>query len=319
MTLRPDYPAALDERVLGCTFGHYPWDDWERAALAAGVPKELAGLGRLTMREAYQHGWRDRLKSLLRLERRGQAHDQAGAAFTRDRRKPLATVARHGRLSRASTTRKPAMELLVMKVDFDQIKRTTDIVRVVESYGIALKKVGQDHVGLCPFHDDHHPSLRVTPAKGLVSLSRLPATGNVIQFVAKKEGIERPPGGVEAVEATPGVKSRQPSGSATGQGRAARTPSRAPCSRNPAALLQRVVTFYAKTLHKDRAGFEYLKSRNLVDAAMLDVLPGRLLQRHAAQRRRQIRRSGGGLENFGHFESRKPGTLSRLCHHSDFR
>src|SRR5208337_907081 len=26
-----------------------------------------------------------------------------------------------------------------------------------------------------------------------------------------------------------------------------------------------------KTLHKDRAGFEYLKSRNLVDAAMLDV------------------------------------------------
>ena len=29
-----------------------------------------------------------------------------------------------------------------MKVDFDQIKRTTDIVRVIEGYGIALKKVG---------------------------------------------------------------------------------------------------------------------------------------------------------------------------------
>ena len=64
MTLRPDYPDALDERVCGCTFGHYPWDDWERTALAAGVPKDLAGLGRLTVREAYQHGWNDRLKSL---------------------------------------------------------------------------------------------------------------------------------------------------------------------------------------------------------------------------------------------------------------
>jgi hypothetical protein len=56
--------TALDERVLSCTYGHYPWDYWERAALAAGVPKELAGLGRLTMREAYQHSWDDRLKSL---------------------------------------------------------------------------------------------------------------------------------------------------------------------------------------------------------------------------------------------------------------
>ncbi len=54
----------IDRRVLGCTYGHYPWDDWERTALAAGVPKELAGLGRLTMREAYQHDWTYKLKSL---------------------------------------------------------------------------------------------------------------------------------------------------------------------------------------------------------------------------------------------------------------
>jgi hypothetical protein len=49
---------------LDCVYGQYPWDDWERDALAAGVPKDLAGLGRLTVREAYQHGWDDRLKSL---------------------------------------------------------------------------------------------------------------------------------------------------------------------------------------------------------------------------------------------------------------
>lgn len=55
---------VFDSGVLDCTFGHYPWDDWEKDALAAGVPKDLAGLGRLTVREAVQHDWDDRLKSL---------------------------------------------------------------------------------------------------------------------------------------------------------------------------------------------------------------------------------------------------------------
>lgn len=55
----------LDEgRVLGCEYGHYPWDDWERRAVAHGLDRDLAALGRLTIREAYQHQWDDHLKSL---------------------------------------------------------------------------------------------------------------------------------------------------------------------------------------------------------------------------------------------------------------
>lgn len=50
--------------ALACAYGHYPWDDWERAALARGVEKELANLGRAVMREASQHDWTERLKSL---------------------------------------------------------------------------------------------------------------------------------------------------------------------------------------------------------------------------------------------------------------
>ena len=95
---------------------------------------------------------------------------------------------------------------MVMKVDFDQIKRTTDIVRVIEGYGITLKKSGRDYVGLCPFHDDHHPSLRVTPAKGLFRCPSCQATGNVIQFVAKKEGIGERQAALKLLTATPGVK-----------------------------------------------------------------------------------------------------------------
>jgi len=47
-----------------CPPGHYPWDYWEKRALAAGVSQELAGLGRLVMREAHQHAWDERLQAL---------------------------------------------------------------------------------------------------------------------------------------------------------------------------------------------------------------------------------------------------------------
>jgi hypothetical protein len=65
--------SPLDQRVLGCAFGHYPWDDWERAALKAGLSKDLAGLGRLVIREAYQHGWEPWLQSLCGWNDDGQA------------------------------------------------------------------------------------------------------------------------------------------------------------------------------------------------------------------------------------------------------
>jgi hypothetical protein len=44
-------------RVLDCSVGNYPWDDWERWALAQGLEPKLAGLARLVIREAFQHDW----------------------------------------------------------------------------------------------------------------------------------------------------------------------------------------------------------------------------------------------------------------------
>ena len=54
--------TALDARLLTCSPGAYPWDDWERSALASGLAAELANLGRAVMREAYNHAWCERLK-----------------------------------------------------------------------------------------------------------------------------------------------------------------------------------------------------------------------------------------------------------------
>ena len=59
--------------VCACTFGHYPWDDWERYAMACGLDAELAGQARLLIREAFQHDWPGWLKPVCGWSDDGQA------------------------------------------------------------------------------------------------------------------------------------------------------------------------------------------------------------------------------------------------------
>jgi DNA primase len=73
--------------------------------------------------------------------------------------------------------------------EIERIKRETDLAAVIRTRGVELKPQGHDLVGLCPFHDDHDPSLRVTPGKGLWRCMSCGATGNVIQFVQKYDGV----------------------------------------------------------------------------------------------------------------------------------
>jgi len=155
-----------------------------------------------------------------------------------------------------------------MRPDFARIKRTTDIVAVIEACGIALKREGNDFVGLCPFHEDTRPSLRVTQSKGLFRCPACGAAGNVIQFVARKESLTEREAALKLCASIPGVvrgadlppAASAPTPKAFGVDEATR-----------AKLLARVVSFYAKTLFKDRAGLEYLKSRRLDDPAMLET------------------------------------------------
>ena len=152
-----------------------------------------------------------------------------------------------------------------MNVDFDQIKRTTDIVRVIASYGIELRKSGRDFVGLCPFHDDHHPSLRVTPLKGLFRCPSCQATGNVIQFVAKKEGIGDREAAVKLLAAIPGVQrgaDAQPPVPTNGKGNG----EHALLEERAQLLLERAVAIYQKRLTDQPEGRAYLEGRGIGQA-----------------------------------------------------
>jgi len=63
-----------------------------------------------------------------------------------------------------------------------QVAQATDIVELVGQY-VALTKRGREYVGLCPFHDDHRPSMRISPAKQIFKCFVCGAGGGVFQFL----------------------------------------------------------------------------------------------------------------------------------------
>lgn len=66
--------------------------------------------------------------------------------------------------------------------DRQRVLEATDVVRLVGEH-VALRGKGREYVGLCPFHDDHKPSMYVVPGKGIYHCFSCGAGGNAIDFV----------------------------------------------------------------------------------------------------------------------------------------
>ncbi|MBK6514319.1 MAG: hypothetical protein IPG04_09415 [Polyangiaceae bacterium] len=74
--------------------------------------------------------------------------------------------------------------------DIQRLKRDISLEQLVRSRGIDLRRTGANLLGLCPFHDDHEPSLVITPDSNLWHcLGACQAGGSVIDFVMKAEGV----------------------------------------------------------------------------------------------------------------------------------
>ena len=69
-----------------------------------------------------------------------------------------------------------------------KIREKSDIVDVISSY-IALYPRGKNYFGVCPFHDDNHPSMSVSKEKQIYKCFSCGATGNVFKFVQDYENI----------------------------------------------------------------------------------------------------------------------------------
>ena len=73
------------------------------------------------------------------------------------------------------------------RLEISSFKERVDLVKVVGHY-LTLERKGAAYLGWCPFHDDHHPSLRVDPAKRVYHCFSCGAGGDVFRFVQEKEG-----------------------------------------------------------------------------------------------------------------------------------
>lgn len=73
--------------------------------------------------------------------------------------------------------------------DRERVRDASDIVRVIGEH-LTLKAKGREYVGICPFHDDHKPSMRVSPAKQIFKCFACGAGGDVFSFVEKYHSME---------------------------------------------------------------------------------------------------------------------------------
>jgi len=151
--------------------------------------------------------------------------------------------------------------------EVNRIKTAVSIQRLAESRGVKLKSHGKDLIGLCPFHDDHDPSLVITPSKNLWNcLGACRCGGSVIDWVMKAQSINFK----QAVEQlkndnpdhlnAPPVKRPSPE----------KAPSTLATNPEHQTALAQVIDYYHDVLKQTPEALAYLQSRGLNHPALIN-------------------------------------------------
>lgn len=72
--------------------------------------------------------------------------------------------------------------------EIENIRSSANIVDVISSY-IPLTQKGKNYFGVCPFHEDHSPSMSVSESKQIYKCFSCGAAGNVFTFVSDYENV----------------------------------------------------------------------------------------------------------------------------------
>lgn len=73
----------------------------------------------------------------------------------------------------------------------EAVRARIDIVELVGRY-VRLRAQGNNHVGLCPFHEERTPSFTVSPSLGVFHCFGCGASGDVFEFVERVERLNFP-------------------------------------------------------------------------------------------------------------------------------
>ena len=69
-----------------------------------------------------------------------------------------------------------------------RVQQANDIVDVIGEH-VSLKRKGREMIGLCPFHEDHRPSMNVSTTKQIFKCFACGAGGDVLKFIQMREGL----------------------------------------------------------------------------------------------------------------------------------
>ena len=142
---------------------------------------------------------------------------------------------------------------MIKNESIENLLATVDIVDVVEKY-VPLKRSGANFVGVCPFHDDSHPSMSVSSKLGIFHCFSCKAGGNAIKFIQDYEKISFP----EAVEKLAGMYNFAL------QYTGAKVQERSEEKK----VLGILNAYYQSCLYQNPAAVKYLHDRGLSDATI---------------------------------------------------
>ena len=80
---------------------------------------------------------------------------------------------------------------MIDRPTIDRIMDATKIEEVVSEF-VTLKKRGVNYIGLCPFHNDSHPSFSVSPTRGICHCFTCGKGGNAVNFLMELEQMTYP-------------------------------------------------------------------------------------------------------------------------------
>jgi DNA primase catalytic core len=153
--------------------------------------------------------------------------------------------------------------------EIERLKQEVSLQRLVEAQGIELKRHGADLLGLCPFHEDHEPSLVVSPKKNLWHcLGACQTGGSVIDWVMRSRGVSFR----HAVEL---LRNEHPSLSMPGRivskgtAAAVKLETLFEVNADDQRVLRQVVDYYHETLKQSPEALKYVQGRGLTHPEMI--------------------------------------------------
>ena len=173
-------------------------------------------------------------------------------------------------------------------VDVELVKQRNPIERVIASHGVRLQQRGERFVACCPFHEEEHPSLVVYPSTRSFFCFGCKASGDVIDFVRRKEKV----GFRRALEL---LGEAAPQGVSTSRIKGAPAASEPSLTVDDRLILAAACDLYHESLLRNERALRYLDSRGIgmpvVRECRLGYSDGQALKPFLRRHRFSLRRA----------------------------